>query len=141
MRNLATIALLLSAATAWSGDPGVELSLRLETLITGQDVRNAAIDPMDHLLWAANMEHSMMLRGGQPGGAAAPVFLIRVAGGQPPEVIAAALDNGVRVQENVVTEIPWPWQPRTEDDTELSSALAVELGQRLSSRLAESPAE
>jgi hypothetical protein len=139
MRTLIlTAALLAVAAPVAAGDTNVELRLSLPELVAGPNARGAAFDPMEQLLWAVNMEQALLLRGGQPGSAAAPVFLIRVAGGQPPEVIAAALDNGVRIRENVVVEIPWPWQPRADQEDDLDAAVAAELGRRLNSRFAES---
>ena len=88
--------------------------------------------PRGRLNYHVNSEYSRMLRGGQPGAAAAPVFLIKLQSGVSPQLITAAVDAGVTISSRRLMEIPWPWLDK-EDVLDLSfeERLGLLLGSRL----------
>lgn len=118
----------MTVATVAAGDD------RIELLVLGVPETTMAdpIHPMDRLAWAVMAEQAHLLRGGQPGSAAAPVFLVGFGGGLRPSLIAAVNQDGVRTHEEVVVDFEWPWlDEQVEEAVPLEQSIALELGRRL----------
>ena len=133
-RYILALALLILTTPA-----GAEVSVSIHAS-GGQSAADAAKEarlmewnsPGGRLNYHLNSEYSRMLRGGQPGAAAAPVFLIKLQSGVSPELITSAVDAGVPISSRRLMEIPWPWLEK-EDVLDLSfeERLGLLLGSEL----------
>ena len=77
-------------------------------------------------------QHANLLRGNQPGAAGAVAFMIKAQPGQPLQLIAASLENGVQISAAEVTRIPWPAEEaQPTEPLPFDEQLALLLGRRL----------
>ncbi len=120
MRRLALILVVFALASFASAE--VEFSLQLSGSGSSAEAAKEARlmmwnSPEGRLNYHVNAEYSNLLRGGQPGAAAAPVFRIKLQNGVSPQLITASVNAGVDISNQRLVEIPWPWLSKEERQT------------------------
>jgi hypothetical protein len=135
MRNITSTALILLTLTAAAGAE-VTVSVRASGS-SGAGLRNEARladwnSPLGRLSYFMGEQHANLLRGNQPGASGAVAFLVKAQSGQPLQLIASSIEDGVRLSETQLTQIPWTEKDSDEPEgVPLDEQLAILLSQRL----------
>ena len=136
--------LMVLAAPVYTGAGDLGFSLNINNIAVGpkHDLRTEARlanwnSPMGRLMAAFQQQQAWIIRGTQPGlervsGAAIGV---RLQSGLPLEVLASSMEGALRVSEERLAVVRWPWDDsRGEPALPLDEQLSLLLGQRLEAR-------
>ncbi len=135
MKTLLSLLLTLIAATAGAQEA---FSLHLGATAWPRDPRTQARlvqweSPMGRLMYEASVQQAGLGREGLAGRAPMGLAMrLKSQSGVPPQVISAALENGVQLSETGILRIRWPWEEDLQrPDLPLEQQISLQLGRRL----------
>ena len=133
--------LVVAAAPLFAGAGDVEFSLNINNMALGTkpDLRTEARlahwnSPMGRLMAAFQQQQAWVIRGTQPGleRVSGAVVGVKLRRGLPLEVLASSMEGGLRISEERLAVVRWPWDDSPgEPALPLDEQLSLLLGQRL----------
>ena len=141
MRALLTVWIVGTAVAVGAGsDQEMRFSLQLAEELARSPVdprteaRLAQWDsPMGRLAYEMQQQQALIMRGGQPGGAAGLGFRLKLQSGLGLKLTVAPVDTGVDLYERSIAPIRWPWLEDDRPALSIEEQLSLMLGRRLES--------
>lgn len=139
MRRAMILVIVLAAAATVMGQQG--FSLRLGDLtMTPRNPRTRARlaewnSPMGRLMYDLAQQRAGLGREGLVGYPMGVAIRLKAQRGLPVQVITAAVERGVQLDERAVPVVHWPWEEQTEQPAmSLDQQISLLLGRRLEVR-------
>jgi hypothetical protein len=139
MRRAMILAIVLATATTAMGQQGFSLRLGDLTAAPSNPRTRARLaewnSPMGRLVYDLAQQQASLGREGLPGYPMAIAIRLRAQRGLPVQVVTAAIENGVQIDERAVPVVHWPWEEKGEQPAlSLDQQISLLLGRRLEVR-------